>query len=270
LKKYGPLSCRGGVQPFFYNGFSANERTATLSNWERLGFPARLMSGPSKDHIVLLANNRSDRPARSASFASVLALDLAWDTLVIMGSNEEGLKRSVLRHLETQFARWMNEGSRLAVSQSLRCEPPEEWASFSSEERRRWLREHYHARVVVVPAALANNSQKLSDETARFASPGVRQHIFGVMNIKGPGLLWLEFWNQVREGEAPISQLDATGHASSESSAKAPISGGKLWLEQLLLPYRQGLRALLARRAISRFTRGRVSLKDLKINLEKL
>jgi len=67
---------------------SANERLATLENWQRLKLE-RLNNDP-KNQVIALINNRNDRVARSKVFAAMLSNDLRFDRVVVIGSNVEG------------------------------------------------------------------------------------------------------------------------------------------------------------------------------------
>ncbi len=76
------------IEQSFINSMSANERLATLENWQRLGI-YDLNNNPKKQ-VVALINNRNDRVARSKVFADILSNDLRFDRIVVIGSNVDG------------------------------------------------------------------------------------------------------------------------------------------------------------------------------------
>ena len=78
----------GKISQSFVNSMSANERLATLENWQRLKLE-RLNNDP-KNQVIALINNRNDRVARSKVFAAMLSNDLRFDRVVVIGSNVEG------------------------------------------------------------------------------------------------------------------------------------------------------------------------------------
>ncbi|MCH2085631.1 MAG: poly-gamma-glutamate synthase PgsB [Pseudoalteromonas sp.] len=78
----------GKVEQSFINSMSANERLATLENWQRLGI-YDLNDNPKKQ-VIALINNRNDRVARSKVFADILSHDLRFDKIVVIGTNVDG------------------------------------------------------------------------------------------------------------------------------------------------------------------------------------
>ncbi len=75
----------------FVNGMSANERFATLSNWQRMEFQTG-PDGPDPGiFLQVVINNRADRISRSRMFGSILAQDIMADRYVLIGSNLAGL-----------------------------------------------------------------------------------------------------------------------------------------------------------------------------------
>ena len=93
-----PLATVRGRQLEFVNGMSANERFATLSNWERMGFGTQETEGST--FVVALVNNRADRISRSRMFASILVEDVSTDAIVLIGSNLKGLQGYINESLE--------------------------------------------------------------------------------------------------------------------------------------------------------------------------
>ncbi|MEQ3514934.1 poly-gamma-glutamate synthase PgsB [Pseudoalteromonas sp. BZB3] len=85
----------GAISQSFVNSMSANERLATIENWKRL----ELFDLNDQPHIqtIALINNRNDRIARSKVFAQILAEDLRFDYLVVIGTNVDGFN-SYLQH----------------------------------------------------------------------------------------------------------------------------------------------------------------------------
>ena len=95
LKTY-PTAVHHGRSLSFSNGMGANDRAATLENWQRLGF-ASATGEPG--WVITLVNNRADRPARTVVFADLLVRDLIADRHVLIGTNLPGMLRSLERAL---------------------------------------------------------------------------------------------------------------------------------------------------------------------------
>ncbi|RZQ54803.1 poly-gamma-glutamate synthase PgsB [Pseudoalteromonas phenolica] len=93
----------GDISQSFVNSMSANERLATIENWKRL----ELFDLNDQPHIqtIALINNRNDRIARSKVFAQILAQDLRYDFIVVIGSNVDGfnayMQHAINERLET-------------------------------------------------------------------------------------------------------------------------------------------------------------------------
>ncbi|BBN80844.1 hypothetical protein PA25_08290 [Pseudoalteromonas sp. A25] len=97
-----PIAHVDKLQQSFVNSMSANERLATIENWQRL----ELFKLGEQDHVqtIALINNREDRVARSKVFANIMAEDLCFDYIVVVGTNVSGfasyLKTAVIEKLE--------------------------------------------------------------------------------------------------------------------------------------------------------------------------
>ena len=76
----------------FANGFSANERYGTLSNWKRLKFDRHDPREQPGVWISVLVNNRDDRIARSQVFATILVGDISVDRIFLTGTNLMGMQ----------------------------------------------------------------------------------------------------------------------------------------------------------------------------------
>lgn len=87
-----PVADIEGRQLEFVNGMSANERFATLSNWQRMGFETGAEGPDPEVWLITLINNRADRISRSQMFGSILARDVSADKIVLIGSNLSGMK----------------------------------------------------------------------------------------------------------------------------------------------------------------------------------
>ena len=87
----------------FVNSMSANERLATIENWRRLDLFS-LSNDPNKQTIALI-NNRNDRVARSKVFAHILAEDLPFDKMVVIGTNVDGFYSYYLQAFRERFQR---------------------------------------------------------------------------------------------------------------------------------------------------------------------
>ncbi len=91
LKSFPKAKIQGRTLEFV-NGMSANERFATLSNWQRMGFATESTTDITPGtflHVVV--NNRADRISRSRMFGSILAKDIIADRYIMIGSNLSGL-----------------------------------------------------------------------------------------------------------------------------------------------------------------------------------
>jgi poly-gamma-glutamate synthase PgsB/CapB len=87
-----PVASIEGRRLEFVNGMSANERFATLSNWQRMGFETSAEGPDPEVYLITLINNRADRISRSQMFGSILARDVSADKIVLIGSNLSGMK----------------------------------------------------------------------------------------------------------------------------------------------------------------------------------
>jgi poly-gamma-glutamate synthase PgsB/CapB len=90
LKAY-PQATHSARRLEFINGMAANERYATLSNWERMGFASQTSEESPVTLQSVLVNNRADRVSRSQMFADIIVQDLSVDVIVLIGSNLTGL-----------------------------------------------------------------------------------------------------------------------------------------------------------------------------------
>ncbi len=86
-----PEASRNFRRMVFVNGMAANERFATLSNWQRMGFAGDDSYYSPGELRSVLVNNRADRVSRSKMFAGILVEDLSVDYIVLIGSNLTGL-----------------------------------------------------------------------------------------------------------------------------------------------------------------------------------
>lgn len=86
LKVYGPTRLEDRDVRFI-NGMSANERAGFLSNWRRMALSDLPETAGLDDSLVVLVNNRADRPARQEVFARIAACDVQADVLAVIGTN---------------------------------------------------------------------------------------------------------------------------------------------------------------------------------------
>jgi poly-gamma-glutamate synthase PgsB/CapB len=91
----------GDISMSFVNSMSANERLATIENWRRLDLFS-LSKQPDKQTIALI-NNRNDRVARSKVFAQILAHELPFDKMVVIGTNIDGFNSYYLQAIEARI-----------------------------------------------------------------------------------------------------------------------------------------------------------------------
>ena len=96
-----PRAPIGSIEQSFINSMSANERLATLDNWQRLKIDA--FNDCPKTQVIALINNRNDRVARSKVFANILSHDLRFDRIVVIGSNVDGFYSYFIHSLEERI-----------------------------------------------------------------------------------------------------------------------------------------------------------------------
>ncbi|MAD90485.1 MAG: poly-gamma-glutamate synthase PgsB [Pseudoalteromonas sp.] len=119
----------GTISQSFVNSMSANERLATIENWKRL----ELFDLNDQPHIqtIALINNRNDRIARSKVFAQILAEDLRFDFLVVIGTNVDGfnayLKHAINERLETLLKNNDAEDLKAFLTQFNVVHQPQTW-----------------------------------------------------------------------------------------------------------------------------------------------
>ena len=101
LKAFPQAECQGRYLEFV-NGMAANERHATLSNWQRMGFAHQDLTQQATGMQTLVVNNRADRISRSRMFASIVVQDLSADLILLIGSNVTGLM-GFIRQAWTEF-----------------------------------------------------------------------------------------------------------------------------------------------------------------------
>ncbi|WP_245321405.1 poly-gamma-glutamate synthase PgsB [Pseudoalteromonas sp. KS88] len=99
-----------GFSMSFVNSMSANERLATLENWKRLNL-FELSNDPTKQTIALI-NNRNDRVARSKVFAEILANDLPFDKMVVIGTNVDGFYSYYIQAFTARLERIIKNNDR--------------------------------------------------------------------------------------------------------------------------------------------------------------
>ncbi len=88
----------------FSNGMSANERAGFLSNWRRLGFEAHSADALPGRLIVAVVNNRADRVPRSRVFAELLVRDVKLDAIIVIGTNQWGMRSFIAEEAARQAA----------------------------------------------------------------------------------------------------------------------------------------------------------------------
>ncbi len=95
----------------FINGMSANERLATLNNWQRLSLDKITLQCQPHIWLTTVVNNRADRITRSEVFAKMIANDLSADKHYLIGSNVDGL----IKYIEAQ---WQKRTSNILLTPS--------------------------------------------------------------------------------------------------------------------------------------------------------
>ncbi len=103
----------------FINGMSANERLATVGNWQRTRLHEANLTDTPNIWLTVIINNRADRIARSKVFASMIINDLHADQYVFIGNNLDGF----VRYIDDAWAAFTeklsstdNEGKTIALS----------------------------------------------------------------------------------------------------------------------------------------------------------
>ncbi|MDQ3235268.1 MAG: hypothetical protein M3Q07_25950 [Pseudobdellovibrionaceae bacterium] len=233
LRTYPAVIIQGrGLE--FSNGFSANEKFACQSNWERLGLSQLTLAHAPKVWLTALVNNREDRVTRSQVFAHFLAHDLDLDRMYLVGTNLDGFEsfyfdtvRSLVMGLNLKTADdarsiLLEYGRRLRIPETrevldrrVHGLPPhneisrtfQEWQSLldelsaapyaapMAEKIRNFLvRCFRHKLVKVAPDTDVRTLLSLIISTT---PEGFENKMHGMQNIKGIGLLWLELWEQL-------------------------------------------------------------------------
>ncbi|CAM4013628.1 poly-gamma-glutamate synthase PgsB [Pseudoalteromonas byunsanensis] len=107
----------GKLTQSFVNGMSANERLATLENWQRL----ELQKVSQQPHIqtIALINNRDDRVARSKVFAHIMAEDICFDYLVVVGTNIGGFATYLRTAVSERIEKAVNNNDTKGIEQFL-------------------------------------------------------------------------------------------------------------------------------------------------------
>ena len=125
LKQYPQITVHNR-QAAFSNTMSANERAGFLASYQRLGFHNWDSRDNMKERMMLVVNNRADRPARSHVFAKVIVEDTATNGVVVIGTavTEFGM---MLQHYLEQYL----ERNRTPVAGD-------------PESQRQWLRTVFH------------------------------------------------------------------------------------------------------------------------------
>ncbi|CAH9064195.1 hypothetical protein PSECIP111951_03071 [Pseudoalteromonas holothuriae] len=122
-------SLLGTIKQSFINSMSANERLATLDNWQRLNLDEK--NNLPYIQTIALINNRNDRVARSKVFAHILIDDLTFDYVVIIGSNVDGFFAYAKQVLEDRLIRIANNHDVADLAQLLSqfklCQSIEQW-----------------------------------------------------------------------------------------------------------------------------------------------
>jgi len=125
-----PVASVMGHRLEFVNGMSANERFATLSNWQRMGFADTPLDRAAGVYLCTVVNNRADRVSRSQMFARLLAEELSADRHFLIGSNLSGLlgyiERSWAEHLQSVnfFAQGPDRARELFIALAARLRIP--------------------------------------------------------------------------------------------------------------------------------------------------
>jgi poly-gamma-glutamate synthase PgsB/CapB len=102
LKSY-PIAKVMGRKLEFTNGMSANERLATLNNWNHAGFARQNHVDTPHIWTGVVINNRADRNARSQVFASIIVNDISADRFYLIGTNLDGLENYIEKAWREKF-----------------------------------------------------------------------------------------------------------------------------------------------------------------------
>lgn len=273
LQTFGPERVYHCTQEFI-NGMSANERLATIENWTRLRLSEKTDS-PTVQSIALV-NNRNDRIARSRVFAEILANDLAFEYIVIIGTNVDGfisyLHKALLHRLDnlialndkagiTQFMQFLGidrslkdycdycfRNQLLSLDASIESYPAL-IEQFQKEENLPSAKlrlitslelSHYWHQINktgqlegvkasiesllerwvalrVIPIFDAHTSaDHINITIASLGQVGQHQVIFGMQNIKGPGLTFVNAWQKWQKIDVTIKTMLSKNIAKDE------------------------------------------------------
>ncbi len=246
FKSYGPIEVEGR-RTSFINGCSANDRASFLSNWERKDLSAYDERSGLAEQLVVVVNNRADRPARQAMFAQIVALDVAADRIAIIGSNVgpmseairealqallrprlldlaagKGGRAELARLLSTRLRRpALDEQTRTAArAHATSPEVVEGWT-----EEVRWMHrlattddwevacevdrfiEVFVGRILPLHDPKLTGDQVLYD-IVRALPDGVEATLLGTANIKGTGLDFVYRWVSIHQVVTWLASLE--------------------------------------------------------------
>ncbi|WP_065978572.1 MULTISPECIES: poly-gamma-glutamate synthase PgsB [Pseudoalteromonas] len=108
-----PQARIGAISQSFVNSMSANERLATLENWQRLSLYD--LNNKADTQVIALINNRNDRVARSKVFAGILSHDLRFDRIVVIGTNVDGFYSYYLQALTERIDKIISNNDTKAL-----------------------------------------------------------------------------------------------------------------------------------------------------------
>ena len=84
---------KGDKTIFFVNAFAANERTSTLLIWENINKKSYLTNSPA----IAMMNSREDRVLRNIQFAHLLAKEINFSKILLVGPQSKLVERTLLK-----------------------------------------------------------------------------------------------------------------------------------------------------------------------------
>ncbi len=141
----------------FSNTMSANERAGFLASFSRLGFDKWDCTDNLNERVVLVVNNRADRPARSHVFAKVIVEDVSVNGVIVIGSAVNEF-RELLMHYMDEFL----ERNKRPISESV-------------ESKRLWLAEMF--RMIRINPEQATEWNKLIAKWSHVSESEVQQRL---------------------------------------------------------------------------------------------
>ncbi len=96
----------GGRALDFSNVMAANGPSECMDSLVRLGFDRLRTHETPNEWLVMLLNNRADRPARTQAFAALAAARLPGNMFILTGDDPEGFRTQIEEQIDVHEAQW--------------------------------------------------------------------------------------------------------------------------------------------------------------------